>query len=150
MTEIVLALATVASGLVAGLFAAFAYAVSPGLRRVDDEAFVQIVRAVNAAILNPVFGLLFGGGLVAVALAAVLAWDTAGRTWVLAGAVLYVATVGVTGAANVPLNEAMAAGDATPARLRSDYEARWNAWNLVRTATSVAAAGCLVVACLRV
>ena len=68
----------------------------------------------------------------------------------LAGAVLYVATVGVTGAANVPLNEAMAAGDATPARLRSDYEARWNAWNLVRTATSVAAAGCLVVACLRV
>lgn len=150
MTEIVLALATVASGLVAGLFAAFAYAVSPGLRRVDDEAFVQIVRAVNAAILNPVFGLLFGGGLVTVALAAVLAWDTTGRTWVLAGAVLYVATVGVTGAVNVPLNEALAAGDATPARLRSDYEARWNAWNLVRTATSVAAAGCLVVACLRV
>lgn len=106
MTETVLALATVASGLV--------------------------------------------GGLVAVALAAVLAWDTAGRTWVLAGAVLSVATVGVTGAANVPLNEAMAVGDATPARLRSDYEARWNAWNPVRTATSVAAAGCLVVACLRV
>ena len=54
MTETVLALATVASGLVAGLFAAFAYAVSPGLRRMDEEAFVQIVRAVDAAILNPV------------------------------------------------------------------------------------------------
>jgi uncharacterized membrane protein len=149
VTQTVLVLATVSAGLVAGLFAAFAYAVSPGLRRVDDEAFVQTVRAVNAAILNPVFGLLFGGSLLAAGLATALAWDTAARCWVLAGALLQAATVAVTIIANVPRNEALAEGDGPSAALRSAYEDSWNAWNLVRTATGVAATGCLVVACLR-
>lgn len=149
MTEVVLLLATVTTGLVAGLFAAFAYAVSPGLRRVDDETFVGTVRAVNAAILNPVFGLLFGGSLVAALLAAVLAWDTGARGWVVAGAVLQVVTVGVTMLANVPRNEELAAGESSADRLRADYESRWNAWNVVRTATGVAATASLAAACLR-
>lgn len=145
----VMVLATVASGLVAGLFAAFAYAVSPGLRRVDDVVFVPTVRAVNAAILNPVFGLLFGGGALAVVVAAVLSWDSEARGWVLAGAALQLATVAVTLVANVPLNEALAAGDDRDERLRASYERRWNVWNLVRTVTAEAATVCLVVACLR-
>jgi uncharacterized membrane protein len=149
VTEVVLLLATVSTGLVAGLFAAFAYAVSPGLRRVDDETFVGSVRAVNAAILNPVFGLLFGGSLVVALLAAVLAWDTDARGWVVAGAVLQVVTVGVTMLANVPRNEELAAGDGPADRLRADYESRWNAWNVVRTATGVAATTSLAAACLR-
>jgi uncharacterized membrane protein len=149
VTEVVLLLATVTTGLVAGLFAAFAYAVSPGLRRVDDETFVGTVRAVNAAILNPVFGLLFGGSLVAALLAAVLAWDTGARGWVVAGAVLQVVTVGVTMLANVPRNEELAAGESSADRLRADYESRWNAWNVVRTATGVAATASLAAACLR-
>jgi uncharacterized membrane protein len=149
VTEVVLLLATVTTGLVAGLFAAFAYAVSPGLRRVDDETFVGTVRAVNAAILNPVFGLLFGGSLVAALLAAVLAWDTGARGWVVAGAVLQVVTVGVTMLANVPRNEELAAGESSADRLRADYESRWNAWNVVRTATGVAATASLAAACQR-
>ncbi len=150
MTRTALTLATLSTGLVAGLFAAFAYAVSPGLRRVDDQAFVQTMRAVNAAILNPVFGLLFAGGLVAVVAAAVLTWSGDARPWVVAGAVLYAATVLVTLGANVPLNDALAAGDASPAQLRAAFEDAWVGWNLVRTATGTAAFGCLVVAGLHV
>ena len=53
-------------------------------------------------------------------------------------------------AVNVPLNDALrAAGD--PARIgdlaqvRQHFnEARWSAWNLVRTVTSTAAFGCLI------
>ncbi|MCX6406307.1 MAG: DUF1772 domain-containing protein [Propionibacteriales bacterium] len=146
MTRTVLTFATLSTGLVAGLFAAFAYAVSPGLRRVDDDAFVQTMRAVNAAILNPVFGLLFAGGLVAVVAAGVLTWSSEARPWVVAGAVLYAATVLVTLAANVPLNDALAVGDGSPAHLRSAFEDAWTRWNLVRTATGTAAFGCLVVA----
>lgn len=146
MTRTVLTLATFSTGLVAGLFAAFAYAVSPGLRRMDDGAFVQTMRAVNIAILNPVFGLLFAGGLVAVVAATVLTWHTDARPWVVAGAVLYAATVLVTVAANVPLNDALAAGDASPAHLRAAFEDAWTRWNLVRTVTGAAAFCCLVVA----
>jgi uncharacterized membrane protein len=149
VTQTVLVLATVSAGLAAGLFAAFGYAVSPGLRRVDDEAFVQTVRAVNAAILNPVFGLLFGGGLVAAGLAAALAWSTDARGWVLAGALLQAATVAVTMVANVPRNEALATGEGPASALRAAYEPGWNAWNLVRTATGVGATCCLLLACLR-
>ena len=46
------------AGLVAGLFAGFAYAVMPGLRRADDATVVQAMREVNRAILNPVFAVL--------------------------------------------------------------------------------------------
>jgi len=56
----------------------------------------------------------------------------------------------ITMAVNVPLNDALrAAGD--PARIgdlaqvRQHFnEARWSAWNLVRTVTSTAAFGCLI------
>lgn len=146
MTRTALTLATLSTGLVAGLFAAFAYAVSPGLRRVDDGAFVQTMRAVNAAILNPVFGLLFAGGLLAVVAAAVLTWSTDARPWVVAGAVLYAATVLLTLAANVPLNDALAAGAGSAAHLRAAFEDAWTRWNLVRTGTGTAAFACLAVA----
>ena len=67
----VLLLATVTTGLMAGLFAAFAYAVMPGLARVDDRSFVAGMRSINQAILNGWFALCFGGALVCT-LAAVL------------------------------------------------------------------------------
>ena len=57
----ILATATVLTGLSAGLFVTFSYAVMPGLRRTGDATFVQAMRAINSAILNPVFALVFGG-----------------------------------------------------------------------------------------
>lgn len=61
---------------------------------------------------------------------------------------LYLAAVAITLAVNVPRNDAIKGagdpdhiGDLAAVRQRFD-EARWAAWNLVRTLTSTAAFGC--------
>ncbi len=137
--------ATITSGLVAGLFAAFSYAVMPGLARTDDATFVSSMQRINVAILNPVFGLCFGGALV-LGVLAVLAHLRRSEPlpWVIAGAALYVAVLVVTFAVNVPLNDALnAAGSADPASARAAFEQAWVRWNVVRSVLSLAAFGCL-------
>lgn len=115
MTKTLLTLSVVTTGLMAGLFAAFAYAVMPGLRRTGDVAFVSAMRGINQAILNPVFGVLFGGALVLLAAALVVSRDEPGvRGWVALALVLYVATLVVTVAVNVPLNDRLEAGAPRP------------------------------------
>ena len=148
MTRTVLILAITATGLMAGLFAAFSYAVIPGLRRADDHSFVSAMRAINAAILNPVFGTLFAGALILSATAAVVGWRGEARWWLVAGAALYAATVVITVGVNVPLNDALRDGTGSATTLRSAFESSWTAWNLVRTATNVGAFVSLVVAAL--
>ncbi|MET8838278.1 anthrone oxygenase family protein [Micromonospora sp. NPDC004540] len=145
----VLLLATVTTGLMAGLFAAFAYAVMPGLARVDDRAFVAGMRSINQAILNGWFALCFGGALVCT-LAAVLLHLPAGQRgplpWLIAALVLYVLVLAVTAAVNVPLNDRLEAGAARlvdPAELRAVFESTWVRWNVVRAVLNTAALGCL-------
>jgi uncharacterized membrane protein len=145
----VLLLATVTTGLTAGLFAAFAWAVMPGLARLDDRAFVAGMRSINQAILNGWFALCFGGALVCT-LAAVLLHLPAGRRgplpWLIAALVLYVLVLAVTAAVNVPLNDRLEAGAARladPAELRAAFESTWVRWNVVRAVLNTAALGCL-------
>ena len=59
--QIVLVLATVATGLGAGLFYTFSVAVMPGLRRADDATRVRTMQGINIAILNGWFALSFVG-----------------------------------------------------------------------------------------
>jgi uncharacterized membrane protein len=139
----VLLAATVASGLQAGTYYAWASGVMPGLARTDDRTFVATMNHVNVAIVNPVFMLTFLG---APALAAVAVATSApsARAWAVAGLVLAIGTVVVTGAANVPLNDALAAGGS-----RADFETVWVRWNVVRTVTSTGALACLAWAAIR-
>jgi len=112
--DAVVVAAILTAGLVAGLFAAFAYSVMPGLDRATPSAAIEVMQRINAAILNPVFGLVFGGGLVLAALAAVLAWGGSLRWWALAAFGCYVAGVLITMLFNVPLNVRLdAVGDAS-------------------------------------
>src|SRR5688500_3369976 len=46
MNETVTVIAAVLSGLFAGLFATFSYAVMPGLRRTDDATFARAMREI--------------------------------------------------------------------------------------------------------
>ncbi len=78
-------------------------------------------------------------------------FSSSGRTaaLVVAGGALYlVGTVGVTMAGNVPLNNRLARvePDAEGARVWDEYLARWTAWNHVRAAAALVAAGALTVA----
>ena len=144
MAELLVGATALTTGLVAGLFAGFAYAVMPGLRRADDATVVRAMREVNRAILNPVFAVLFAGSLLLGIVATVAARDGDGAGWALAGLVTYVATVAITIGRNVPLNEALERGEDEPSELRARFERPWTRWNLARTATNVASTACWI------
>ncbi|RMI31968.1 DUF1772 domain-containing protein [Nocardia stercoris] len=137
--------ATLTAGLMAGLFAAFAYAVMPALARSNDAVYVEVMRNINVVIVNPLFMTLFMGG-VGVGLAAVITtWrapDPAARWWALAGFAAYLVMFMITVAANVPLNDQLAADPGQdPAAARAAFENSWVAWNIAR---AVVATGSLV------
>ena len=145
--SVVLVLAIVTSGLTAGLFAAFAYSVMPGLNRAGAQAAVPAMQRINAAILNPVFALIFFGGLLVAALSVWLVWGERLRWWALAAAVLYLLGVLVTMALNVPLNDKLAAAGDSPATMAqtwSDFADPWVRWNIVRTVIHLAGFATLV------
>jgi uncharacterized membrane protein len=149
----VLTAAIVLGALQAGTYYAWASGVMPGLGRVDDRTFVHAMQQMNVAIVNPVFLTSFLGAPAAAALSAV-AVGGAARSWAIAGAGLAVTTVVITGALNVPLNNALdAAGPVDSIRdlaaVRSDFESAWRRWNVLRTLTSTASVAALAVAALR-
>ncbi|WP_369240197.1 DUF1772 domain-containing protein [Streptomyces sp. R21] len=143
--------ATLTTGLMAGLFAAFTYSVMPGLARSSDRTMVETMQNINKAIVNPFFMLLFMGSLFLLALAAFLSWKGHGRAalpWIIAALALYLIAFFVTGGVNVPLNDKLAqAGDPRHikdlAAVRSDFENAWVTWNAVRAVLHTAAFGCL-------
>jgi uncharacterized membrane protein len=150
-SDLVLVGATVTTGLIAGLFFAFACAVMPGLGRAGDRTFVEAMQRINVAILNGWFALAFGGALVLALASAALhlrADNRAGLAWIIAAVVLYVAMLAITFAVNVPLNdqlEAAGAPDRVPglAAVREHFETAWVRWNIARALISAAALACL-------
>ena len=133
VTTISLYAALLTTGLMAGVYLAFSIAVLPGIARGDDETFVSAMRGMNAAILNPVFGLVFGGPLVfgIVAVATRLP-DGDDISSIGAALGLYLSTLLITGGINVPLNNRL---DSTepPQAARALFERSWVRWNVVRT-----------------
>jgi uncharacterized membrane protein len=152
-----LAGATLTTGLIAGVFYAYAVSVNLGLAVQPDASYVAVMQAINERIENPLFFASFFGALLFL-LAALVVYSPrprSGRFLLVALAcALYVGggfllTVFV----NVPLNEELArvAADASAGELasaRADYEGPWNFWNGVRTVFSLLAFVTLVAACL--
>ena len=152
-----LAGATLTTGLIAGVFYAYAVSVNLGLAAQPDAAYVATMNAINERIQNPLFFLsLFGAALFL--LAALVVYSPrprSGRFWLIALAWLLYVGGGflLTVFVNVPLNEQLArvAAGASPgelARARAGYEDPWNFWNGVRALFSSLAFLALVCACL--
>ncbi len=146
MSTVVLVAALVAAGLIAGLFYAYACSVLPGLARGDDRTFVEGMRGINIAIVNPVFLLTFLGAPLLAGVAVFL--NPGPRPWVIAGCGLLVAMVVLTAVVHVPLNNALESGGDDYAALRARFETTWVRWNVLRTLVSTAGFGCLVAAVL--
>ncbi|NGN66352.1 DUF1772 domain-containing protein [Streptomyces sp. A7024] len=152
LQTVTLLAATLATGLMAGLFAGFAYAVMPGLGRSSDRTAVEAMQNINKAILNPAFMLPFMGAVPLLVLATVLAWRGQGRAalpWIIAALVLYLVAFGITSAVNVPLNDQLAKAvspdeGAKLAAARGDFESTWVTWNLIRALVHTAAFCCLL------
>jgi len=150
LRSLVLLAATIATGLVAGTYAVYAHTIMPALKTTADQTFVTSFQALDRSILNPWFiGCGFIGALVLAIASVVASLGRPAFPWVVAALVLYAVGFVITIAVHVPLNDAIkAAGDAAHiadlAQVRSDFdEARWAAWNLVRTVSTLAAFGCL-------
>jgi uncharacterized membrane protein len=152
VSTLVLLLATLTSGLAAGVYLFYAHTVMPGLGRSGDRTFVAGFQALDRAIVNPWFmATAFLGAPVLTLGAALLHLGEPVRdvlVWVVVALVLDLVTVGITVRVNVPANDRLkAAGDADVidvAAARSEFdEARWVRWNLVRVVLSVASFACL-------
>lgn len=144
--DLVLTCAVVCHGALAGLFFAFSCAIGPALRRVDDLSYIEVFRAINAAILNAWFLLAFFAAPLSAAAASMVHLRLETSTplmWLLPGVVCSVLTTGITVAANVPLNQALDRAEITTSPLRraarARFEGPWNRWNLWRTLSSFGA-----------
>lgn len=148
--------ATVGTGLVVGLFAGWAVSAVPGLAETDDRTYVDAMRAINRAILNPWFLIPFVGTLVALAgasIASLLSDDQSTAVLLLAATGVYgIGVFGVTVVGNVPLNDRLAEApldDATSyASARRAYERPWNRLHMIRSVLGVVAFALTVTATL--
>jgi uncharacterized membrane protein len=145
--------AALGSAVVGGIFYGFSAITMPGLERLPEAQGVAAMQQINVAAPRPPLLLVMGG--TALASVALVAWAiaTPGEPyawWLVAGAVLYLAgPILVTGARNVPLNDALDRVD--PAG--PDAAAHWahhldrlNAWNNLRGAASIAAGAAFAIA----
>ncbi|MEV6943387.1 anthrone oxygenase family protein [Streptomyces sp. NPDC051172] len=141
-TGFVLGAATVAMGLIAGVYCIFACCVMPALARSDDRVYVEVMRNINDVIQNPVF---FLGFLGAPLLTAVASWQLRGqpyRWWVWAALAACALGFLTTVAVNIPLNDDLA-NMTDPTAAREHFEDAWVAWNVVRAVVTTVALGCL-------
>lgn len=144
--------AAVGSGLMAGLFFTFSTFVMTALGRLPPAQGIAAMNSINAAILNPLFALVFFGTPLACAVLigrGLFQWNAPGSAWLIAGCAVYI--LGgflVTVLFNVPLNNALAAVDPAGTdgtALWTRYLSVWTNWNHVRTVACTAAAALLIV-----
>lgn len=145
---VLLGVAIVSSGLMAGLFFGWVVSVIPGLARVSDRSYVSTMQSINRAIVNPLFLAVFLGTALALGTAAVVHFRSGymKRGWWLATATgtYTVGVLGVTIGGNIPLNDALerfdpdGATDAAFTAQRNRYETPWNRWHNLRTVASLA------------
>ena len=142
------------TGLTAGLCFTWSNAITPGIGRLNDLSFLQSFQAMNRAIINPSFLIVFFTPVVFLSVNAFLhrnAHPTTFWTFLLAAILFFVGIGLVTIFKNVPLNEML---DKTVLEnlsaielkeLRTKFEKPWNSWHIQRTITSFMAFALLLI-----
>jgi len=141
-------LAIVFTGLSAGLLFGWRVSVIPGTARSSDRTYIEAMGHINAAIINPIFILVFLGAPVLQLVAVIRDFDSSfsSRAWTEAAAlIVYVVGVfGVTAVGNIPINNRLAAFDLDNSSddelksMRTAIERPWNRWHNLRTIAAVA------------
>jgi uncharacterized membrane protein len=147
--------------LVAGFLFAFAAVIMPGIRNLDDGGFLRAFQAIDGVIQKgqPLFIVVWVGSALSMLATAVLGvWSLNGanRALLVAAAVMFLGCVQLpTFVINVPMNNIVQRLDlgsmdvAARTRVRTDFEARWNRWNVFRTVFATIATTMLLVVLLR-
>lgn len=136
--------------LVAGFLFAFAAVVMPGIKKLDDSAFIRAFQVIDGVIQKgqPLFQVVWIGSvllLIAATGMGILRLTGLDRAIVLVAAAGYVLAVQLpTITVNIPLNNKLQALDsdtlseASAKSERGQFEVRWNRWNTFRTAFAIA------------
>ena len=143
---IILALAILLTGLMAGIFFTWSNAVKPGIGKLSDIEYLTALQSMNRVILNNAFKIIFLGAIIAVALVPIFYFNLYPRNifwlFVFTLVIYWIGVFGVTVSGNIPLNEIL---DKTNLEsitseeikiLRKSIEVKWNNFNLIRCISS--------------
>lgn len=143
---IILALAILLTGLMAGIFFTWSNAVKPGIGKLSDIEYLRALQSMNRVILNNAFKIIFLGAIIVVALVPVFYFDLYPKNifwlFVFTLVIYWIGVFGVTVSGNIPLNEIL---DKTNLEsitseeiktLRKSIEVKWNNFNLIRCISS--------------
>ena len=143
---IILALAILLTGLMAGIFFTWSNAVKPGIGKLSDIEYLRALQSMNRVILNNAFRIIFLGAIIAVALVPVFYFNLYPKNifwlFVFTLVIYWIGVFGVTVSGNIPLNEIL---DKTNLEsitseeiktLRKSIEVKWNNFNLIRCISS--------------
>ena len=144
MITVLLWIAALSSGLMAGVYFAFSGFIMRAFSKIDTAQSISAMNAINETILRSWFmPLFFGSTIVSVLLivATFVQWDKAGSELTLmAGAVYFVGMFVCTVLFNVPLNNSLARLDPNSTnapQIWSHYLKTWTNWNHLRTISSL-------------
>ncbi len=133
------------TGLTAGLCFTWSNAITPGIGRLNDLSFLQSFQAMNRAIINPSFLIVFFTPVVFLSVNVFLhrnAHPTTFWSFLLAAVLFFIGIVLVTIFKNVPLNEMLDKAilenlsTIELKALRTKFEKPWNRWHIQRTIAS--------------
>ena len=143
---IILALAILLTGLMAGIFFTWSNAVKPGIGKLSDIEYLRALQSMNRVILNNAFKIIFLGAIIVVALVPVFYFNLYPKNifwlFVFTLVIYWIGVFGVTVSGNIPLNEIL---DKTNLEsitleeiktLRKSIELKWNNYNLIRCISS--------------
>lgn len=142
---IALMLSIIFTGLTAGLCFTWSNAITPGIGRLDDLGFLQSFKAMNRAIINRSFLIVFFGPVILLFINAYLYRNAHPATFwsFTVAAVLFLLGIGlITIFKNVPLNELLdkvvleKLSIVELKELRTKFERPWNRWHIQRTIAS--------------
>ena len=159
--QAVLILATFLCSLVAGFLFAFALVVMPGIRHLNDRAFIRAFQVMDGVIQKnqPTFILVWAGSAVALITSTVLGMsqlEGLQRLLLIFTTLVYLFGIQLpTITINIPLNNKLqtldvnAMNETMQKAARRDFEPRWNRWNIIRTVFACLASALLIILLFR-
>lgn len=157
MILLLLILATLGSGMMAGLFCSFSIFILQALGEIPPEKGIAAMQSINRVIVKPAFLIVFMGTAGTSALVILIGWEqlnNAALAWTAAGTIVYLlGNIGVTIIFNVPLNNLLAAVDCESpegAGMWTIYLEKWARWNHLRSISTIVSTVFLIFAIFHV
>ena len=146
MNNIIIAVAVISTGIMAGIFFTWSNAVKPGIGTLDDISYLRALKAMNKIILNPLFYIVFVLPVLSIPISTYMNYGSPNFyvfELLLTSSIIYLLGVFiVTINGNIPINELLENTDLQKiteielSSLRENIENKWNNYNLIRTISS--------------